>query len=224
MVATVAPATAANRKATIRLKVAAHQLERQLPPQDGLAADDTQVSEVPSSKPRPRQSSVAACALCATALEALEAGARAGHICTHQQVEPEDDKVSSAGSEQPADPPPRGGKHRQPDEFVIRQYMESMDERINVLVQTVAILVSLLDKDGEKDYENHLLVWSSYCEGLKDRAREVISMGRREEESLAVQWMLMGNQVKEEHYPQQQSHLQGTIRVTPSQLSRSHRA
>jgi hypothetical protein len=94
MAPTVASATTTNGKATLRLKVAANQLERHLPPQDEPEADDTQVSEAPSTKPRPRQSSVAACALCATALEAMEAGDKAGHICTHQQVEPEDDKVS----------------------------------------------------------------------------------------------------------------------------------
>jgi hypothetical protein len=84
MVATVATAITANRKATLRLKVAAKQLERHLPPQDDLEADETQLSEAPSTKPRPRQSSVAACFLCATSLEAMEAGERAGHICTHQ--------------------------------------------------------------------------------------------------------------------------------------------
>jgi hypothetical protein len=99
MVATVASATTANRKATLRRKVAANQLERHLPPQDDLEAIETQFSEAPSTKPRPRQSSVAACALCATALEAMEAGDRAGHVCTHQQIEQEDDQVSSAGSE-----------------------------------------------------------------------------------------------------------------------------
>ena len=82
MAPTVASATTASRKATLRLKVAANQLERHLPPLDNLEADDTQVSEAPSTKPRPRQSSVAACALCVTDLEAMEAGARAGHICT----------------------------------------------------------------------------------------------------------------------------------------------
>ena len=68
MVATVGSATTAHRKATLRLRVAANQLERHLPPQDDLEADETQASEAPSTKPRPRQSSVAACVLCATAL------------------------------------------------------------------------------------------------------------------------------------------------------------
>jgi hypothetical protein len=116
---------------------------------------------------------VAACVLCATALEAMEAGERAGHICTHQQIEQDDEQTSKTGSEPPADPPPRGGKHKQPDEFVVRQYM---DEKLDALVQAVAILGPLLDEDSEKDYENHLLQWSGYCEGLKERARELIAL------------------------------------------------
>ena len=42
----------------------------------------------------------------------------------------------------------------------------------------MAILGPLLDKDEEKNYENHLLEWSNYCEGLKERAREVIGIIR----------------------------------------------
>ena len=238
MVTTVASATAANRKATTRLKVAASQLERHIPPQDELEADVTQVSEAPSTKPRPRQSSVAACVPCATALEAMEAGQRAGHICTHLQVEQEEDEVSVAGSEAPVDPP-RGGKHKQPDEFVVRQYMDVMDEKLDALVQAVAILGPLLDEDSEKNYENHLLQWSGYCEGLKERARELIALIRAGNGSQVEKDRLFalnlagqegqggghsgdvdGDQVEEE----QQSHLHGSSRVTPSPSSRPHRA
>ena len=156
MAPTVASATTASRKATLRLKVAANQLERHLPPLDNLEADDTQVSEAPSTKPRPRQSSVAACALCVTDLEAMEAGARAGHICTHQQVEQDDDEISVAGSDRITDPPPRGGKHRQPDELVLRQYMDAMDEKLDALVQTVAILGPLLEEDEQGAPKLHM--------------------------------------------------------------------
>ena len=239
MVVTVGSATTAHRKATLRLRVAANQLERHLPPQDDLEADETQVSEAPSTKPRPRQSSMAACILCATALEAMEAGERAGHICTHQQIEQDDDQTSVAGSEPPADPPPRGGKHKQPDEFVVRQYMDVMDQKLNALVQAVAILGPLLDEDSEKNYENHLLQWSGYCEGLKERARELIALIRAGNGSQVEKDRLFalnlagqegqggghsgdvdGDQVEEE----QQSHLHGSSRVTPSPSSRPHRA
>jgi hypothetical protein len=108
----------------------------------------------------------------------MEAGNRAGHVCTHQQIEQEDGQVSLAGSERPADPPPRVGKHRQPDEFMLRQCMVAMDEKLDALLQTVAILGPLLDEEGEKDYENHLLGWSNYCEELKERAQEVSSIIR----------------------------------------------
>ena len=56
--------------------------------------------------------------------------------------------------------------------------MVAMDEQLDPLLQTVAILGPLLDKEGEKDYENHLLGWSGYCEGLKEIACEVISIIR----------------------------------------------
>ena len=115
MAPTVAAATTANREATHRLKVAANQLERHLPPQDEPEADDAQVSEAPSTKPSP-------------------------------------------------------------DEFVLRQCMAAMDKEFDALLDTVCILVPLLDEEGEKNYENHLIEWSDYCEELKERAQEVISI------------------------------------------------
>ena len=53
MAPTVAAATTANRKATLRLKIAASQLELHLLPQDDLEDDETQVSEAPATKPSP---------------------------------------------------------------------------------------------------------------------------------------------------------------------------
>ena len=106
MVATIASATTAHRKATLRIRVATNQLERHLPPQDDLEADETKVSEAPSTKPKPRQSSVAACALCPTALEAME--------------------------------------------FVLRQCMAAIDKKFDALLQTVCILVPLLNEEWER--------------------------------------------------------------------------
>ena len=117
MAPTVAAATTANRKATLRLKIAASQLELHLLPQDDLEAEETQVSEAPSTKPSP-------------------------------------------------------------DEFVLRQCIAAMDEKFDALLDTVCILVPLLDEEGEKNYENHLIEWSDYCEELKERAQEVISIIR----------------------------------------------
>ena len=53
-------------------------------------------------------------------------------------------------------------------------------------------------------------------------------LGWRDEESLAVQGMFMGDQkeeqVEEQVEGEQQSHLQSASRVTPSPSSRPHRA
>jgi hypothetical protein len=54
--------------------------------------------------------------------------------------------------------------------------MVAMDAKLDALLQTVAILDPMLDKEGEKDYKNHHLGWSDYCKGLKEVAREVISI------------------------------------------------
>ena len=54
--------------------------------------------------------------------------------------------------------------------------MAAMDKKLDALCETVSILIPLLDEKGEKDYENHLIGWSDYCEELKDVAREVISI------------------------------------------------
>jgi hypothetical protein len=92
MAPTVAAVTTANRKATLRLKIATNQLELHLLPQDDLEADETPVSEAPSTKPRSGQ----------------------------------------------------------PNEFVLRQCMAAMDEKLDALCETVSILVPLLDKRGRR--------------------------------------------------------------------------
>ena len=154
-------------------------------PGPGLAPGSGLLSKpVPSSsprsgsRPRPRVSSVATCAACATELEALEAGAWGGHVCTHQQVaeDAEIDTVSQAGSDRAV--APRGGKHRQPDENVIQQYVDAMVLKLDILVQTVAVLLPLLEEEEEERYEQHLIDWSNYCEDVKDRARDVIKLLR----------------------------------------------
>ena len=74
MAPSAAAASAANDKAVMNLKLAARQLERQLPPPDSLEEDETVTSEVPAFRQRARTSSIASCALCAVELENLAVG------------------------------------------------------------------------------------------------------------------------------------------------------
>ena len=116
----MATAEDAWRKAERKLKTVARLLERQLPPLDNMDEDDTVASE-PAFRSRPRTSSIASCAACLAELDALEVGAREGHVCSHQQDETgvrADDEVSLAGSDigQQRDTSKRGGgKKKQPD-------------------------------------------------------------------------------------------------------------
>ena len=69
------------RNACNRLTSAIVQLEQYLP------SDAVDLSirprEVPSTRPRPRVVSVPACPDCAVELQEVDAGDRAGHVCTH---------------------------------------------------------------------------------------------------------------------------------------------
>ena len=182
MAPTLAAASAANDKAVMRLKLASNNLERLLPPPDNMEADETAGSEVPAIRPRPRQSSIASCAQCAVDIENLDVGDRAGHVCTHQQEGAgggdRDDEISLAGSVngRARDTGAKGGKKKQPDAGVVKEYMAKMDERVDAFVHTVATLVGIVDHDTADSYEEHLMDWSNYCEGLKERGREVIAL------------------------------------------------
>ena len=183
--ARLAAVTKDNTVAENRLKLAAKRLESQLPPPDQSEADDTVLSEVPTFKPRPRQSSIASCALCADELASLAVGDRGGHVCSHQQGGPGgdegDDEESVAGS---ATGPSkqketgRGGKKKQPDAGVIKQYMDELDDKLDAFIVTVSAVMVMVEEDLAESYEEHMMAWSDYCEGLKDRARDVIAVLR----------------------------------------------
>ena len=78
------------RNACNRLTSAIVQLEQYLP------SDTHNVSirnrELPPVKPRDRIGSVPACQACSVELQDLDAGDRAGHVCTHN-VARDDDEV-----------------------------------------------------------------------------------------------------------------------------------
>ena len=84
------------RTACNRLSSAIVQLEQYLP------CDDADVSlrpkELPSVRPRPRIQSVPACRDCAIELQDVDAGDRAGHVCTHNQIPAGDDDAGSTTS------------------------------------------------------------------------------------------------------------------------------
>ena len=181
MAPTVAAASSANDRAVMRLKTACYNLERLLPPPDNMEADETTASEIPTTRPRPRQSSIASCAQCAIDIENLPVGDRAGHLCTHQQGEgggdaDDENSLAGSGSGQARPTGVRGGKKRQADAGVVREYMSKMDERMDSFVQSVATLVGVVDQETGDAHEEHLMEWSNYCEGLKDRGRDVIAI------------------------------------------------
>ena len=188
MAPTITAAHAANDKAVLRVKVACHNLERHLPPTDDTEQDETVASEAPSIRPGQRKTSVVECAECAEEIKKLPAGDRAGHLCTHQQGggggggggggDVDVDDASDTGSDdvRPGGSRARGGKKRQADEGVLREYVEKMDEKMDAFVQAAAVLCSVVEKADIDMHEAHLLEWSTYCEGLKDRARDVIAL------------------------------------------------
>ena len=175
MAPTITAAQAATDKAVLRLKVACQGLERHLPAPDPTDQDDTMVSEAPSIRPEQRRSSVVECALCADEIQQLQVGDRGGHVCTHQGGGGDEREGSETDSEA-HQPVARVGKRRQPNEGVLNEYVEKMEERMDALVQATAMLCSVAEKEDVVRHEDHLLRWANFCEGLKDRTRDVVEM------------------------------------------------
>ena len=134
MAPTLSAAYAANTKAVMRLKTACSNLECLLPPPDNMEVDESTLSEAPTIKPRSRLASMAHCAQCKIDIVNLLAGNGAGHGCTHPKPEAcgeedADDEVSVAGSDtgQTRGSRTRGGKKKQANAGVVREYMDKMD-------------------------------------------------------------------------------------------------
>ena len=78
-----ATAYAAHERAITRLQTACTSLERQIPPPDNT--DGTEEIVTPPLRPRESNADVVSCQACAVELEEVDANARAGHVCTHDQ-------------------------------------------------------------------------------------------------------------------------------------------
>ena len=172
---TAAAANLAYDKAVTRLKRACANLERHIPPPESLEVDDNVVPSL-----RPRANSIATCPLCAQELEQLEPGERRSHVCTHRArgSNQDIDNVSNAGSDATdraaSDRRPR---NKQPKVGVIQEYMNSLDNSLEIYTDAVCVLcTTMTDTNEQEAYQDHLLVWSEHCEHLKDRARDVIEV------------------------------------------------
>ena len=157
-------------KCVTELKWSCHTLERILPP-----PSDGEQASFPPSKPRLRLDSVAACERCALELEALDAGERAGHQCTHGERRGSDSR-SVADQEEQRRAPARG-KVRQPKLRVVQEYLGYLTESLKAYTGAVGNVCSVLTREEDKnDYEDLMLLWVDYCEDVKERARDNINV------------------------------------------------
>ena len=170
--ATVASAKAAHERTLNRLKTACTSLEHQLPPlppgEEYTFPDNVREDRVPAATE---------CALCTAELDAMDAGERAGHVCTHDQgvQSRRDDEQSEHGSDLGSGriTAQKVKRNKQPKAGVIREYMGSLNTCLEAFTDAVSNLCTLLRDRGEKEmYQDHLIVWVSHCEDMKDRARE----------------------------------------------------
>ena len=104
-----------------------------------------------------------------------------GHVCTHQQQgnhsTGQDGERSTAGSDgaRQRRTLSKRGRNQQPKLGVIKQYMVELESSLDKYTDATATLCAALTTRAEKDeYQDLLLVWVEHCEGLKERAREVI--------------------------------------------------
>ena len=166
---TLRTAREAYDKSVTDLKGACFTLERLIPP---LPVGEE--VEYPPDKPRERIDSVAACVQCAEELEALEAGERAAHACTHRgDVAATDDDETR--ERRPLHRPAR--QTRQPKLRTLTENFDLLTESLKIFRAAVGNLCSLLNKEEDKeDYEDLMLKWIDYCEDIKDRARDVIEV------------------------------------------------
>ena len=127
------------------------RLEYYLPP-----TTDSEGCEFPPNRPRQRTDSVAACDRCAAELQVLPVGDREGHVCNHRVEERRDgegDRGSDAGSESSRRVPVK--TKGRPRVGLLRDYISNVDTAIDGFSDAVAILVSLLDDEGDKErYED----------------------------------------------------------------------
>ena len=118
---------------------------------------------------------MAACERCALELEALDAGERAGHQCTHGERRGSDSRSVADQDEQRR--APARGKVRQPKLRVVQEYLGYLTESLKAYTGAVGNVCSVLTREEDKnDYEDLMLLWVDYCEDVKERARDVIDV------------------------------------------------
>ena len=167
MAPSYATADLAYYQAVNALGASVTELELHLPPPSDAVEADVSLS-IPPSRPRERTDSVAACQQCAEELEALEAGSRENHQCTHGQ---QDEELRSR-AQQIAAP-----RRRQPNAGVIRQDIADVRERFDIFSKALSTLASVCDDAEERrGLEEHLLVWAEYVADVKARAFETLQM------------------------------------------------
>ena len=142
---TLRTAREAYDKSVADLKGACFTLERLIPP---LPVGEE--IEYPPDKPRERIDSVAACVQCAEELEALEAGERAAHACTHRgDVAATDDDETRERERRPLHRPAR--QTRQPKLRTLSENFDLLTESLKIFRAAVGNLCSLLNKEEDKE-------------------------------------------------------------------------
>ena len=125
--------------------------------------------------------------MCAAELEVMEPGAREGHVCTHGDLgnaNVEDDNVSHAGSTSQLRSTLRRTKAKRPRIAKIKQYVDNLEEQMDIFMDTVSTLCTVLPTVEEKEaHRSHLLEWIDHAEMLKERAwdlfyRDLASLAR----------------------------------------------
>ena len=164
MAPTYANADLAYRNAAARLRSSCRFLDGYLTP---VEPDET--IDMPPDKPI-RAVEVPSCDECTAEIELLEAGDRAGHVCTHGGREQRDVRPSVQQRV-------ITGKRPQPNAGVIREYMGDVNTKLESFTTALSTLCSLMDDREEVvAFEDHLMVWVDYCGWLKNRAYVILDM------------------------------------------------
>ena len=133
------------RNACNRLTSAIVQLEQYLP--SDTVDESIRPRELPSARPRPRVLSVPACPECTVELQDIDAGDRAGHVCTHNQDQRNDDDMRSGTSSDGGIRRPGGqssASKRQPSAGVIKILLNTLEVKFDGFTTTLSVYSGLL--------------------------------------------------------------------------------
>ena len=166
MAPSLATAEGAYEHAAYRLRAACTLVERHLPNPEV----EEEVLAIPPLRPR-QQVSGQPCAQCEAERENLEEDSEEVIECTHGT------SVGQIESEHVA-PKKRAPGKRQPNPGVIRQDVNSLDQKFDTFTVALATLCSLYENQEQMLYESHLVLWADYVGWMKDRAEDVMARGR----------------------------------------------